>query len=96
MLNIPKKPIEEIKHLKKEKLCIYADEDFKKGDILLEIKLTENISLKKVKSDEIKITYSQIAQEIGRTEAGIKAMKKQNPRLLELIKKGLKYENMKG
>jgi hypothetical protein len=81
--------------MKKEKLCIYAEKDFKKGDILLEIKLTENISFERVKSDEIKMTYKQIAQEIDRTEAGIKAMKKQNPRILDLIKKGLKYEHEK-
>ena len=39
-----------------------------------------------------KITYKQIAKEIERTEAGIKAMKRNNPRILELIKKGLFYE----
>ena len=38
-------------------------------------------------------TYKQIAKEIGRTEAGIKAMKKKNPRILELITKGLMFED---
>jgi hypothetical protein len=39
-----------------------------------------------------KYTYKQIAKEINRTEAGIKSMKKNNPRILELIVKGLMFE----
>ena len=39
-----------------------------------------------------KFTYKQIAKIINRTESGIKAMKKNNPRILELIIKGLRYE----
>jgi hypothetical protein len=37
-------------------------------------------------------TYKEIAKEINRSEAGIKAMKKNNPRILDLIIKGLIYE----
>lgn len=36
----------------------------------------------------MKITYSEIAEYIGRTEANIKYMKKHNPEQLELIKIG--------
>jgi len=41
-----------------------------------------------------KITYKIIAKEIGKSEATIKWMKKNNPRLLELIIKGLLYEDV--
>lgn len=39
-----------------------------------------------------RITYKMIAKEIGKSEATIKWMKKNNPRMLELLKKGLEYE----
>jgi len=43
----------------------------------------------------MKITYKVIAKEIGKSEATIKWMKANNPRMLELIKKGLEYEKNK-
>ena len=42
-----------------------------------------------------KITYKMIAKEIGKSEATIKWMKRNNPRMLELIKKGLEFEYTK-
>jgi predicted transcriptional regulator len=36
----------------------------------------------------MQITYNEIAEAIGRTEANIKYMKKHNPEQLELIKTG--------
>ena len=39
-----------------------------------------------------KYTYKQIAKEINRTVSGIKSMRKNNPRILDLVVKGLLYE----
>ena len=46
------------------------------------------------KERERKFTYRVIAKEIGKSEQTIKWMKSKNPRLLELIKMGLMYEDI--